>query len=129
MDLRSLGVAAGPRENPAIRGVPNNDVETLQGGRSASSLLLFARMRALPALILAAAGLAAACGNGPEDASDDPAAPAAAPGSNDPHDLNVEALPDPLAALPKGDAQMQNVCARGQRDLVTRAFCTNGKRP
>src|SRR6185295_399871 len=87
-------------------------------------------MRALPALILAAAAFAAACGNGPEESANDPGGPgAAAPGSNDPHDPNVEVLPDPLGALPKGDAQLQNVCSRGQRDLVTRAFCSNGKKP
>jgi hypothetical protein len=72
--------------------------------------------------------LAAACGNGPEEPSDTGNG-AATPGSNDPHDPNVEVLPDPLAALPKGDAQMQNVCSRGQRDLVTRAFCTNKVSP
>lgn len=84
--------------------------------------------------VLALAGFAAgACGNGPEDQSADGSASgsgdptaSAPPGSNDPHDPKMEQLPDPLAGLKKGQEQMQAVCARGQRDAVTKAFCTGG---
>ena len=51
--------------------------------------------------------------------------PGAVPGSNDPHDLQVEVLPDALEGLPKGPAQTATVCARGQDNAVTHALCSN----
>jgi hypothetical protein len=76
-----------------------------------------------------------ACGNEPETPGDPsivdptigPAQPGAVPGSNDPHDPKMEILPDPLAGLPKGAEQLTKVCSRGGNDVVTKAFCTNGK--
>ncbi len=86
-------------------------------------------MRACASLLLPIA-LAAAClfACGGDDSSssggDTPGAQAGAPpGTNDPHDPNVEQLPDPLTGLPKGQTQLQTVCMRGARDAVTKAFC------
>ena len=83
--------------------------------------------------VAVAVAAAAACG-GPSvddstksDGAEAPGAtpPGAKPGSNDPRDLQVEVLPDALEGLPKGAAQLALVCARGQRDAVTRALCNN----
>lgn len=91
-----------------------------------------------PALVLgvalACALAAAACGNEPEE--DGPGARGGkaaaedqgpAPDFEDPRTPDVEVLPDPLEGLPTGQAQLDKVCARGQRDAVTRAFCGTGK--
>ena len=45
----------------------------------------------------------------------------------DPRDPENEVLPNMLEGLPKGDAQMQNLCSRGQLDAVTNAFCKEKK--
>lgn len=48
---------------------------------------------------------------------------AAPPGSNDPRDPKLEALPDMFENLPTGKEQLDRVCARGARDKVTTALC------
>lgn len=78
---------------------------------------------------VASALAAAACSGGDEEAAGGEdetsveAPPGAKPGSNDPTDLQLEVLPDPLEGLTKGAEQLAKVCARGQRDKVTNALC------
>ncbi|HEY8075383.1 MAG TPA: hypothetical protein VIF62_14765 [Labilithrix sp.] len=78
-------------------------------------------------LALVAACLVACGGDDSSDSSG--GAPVAPPGTNDPHDPGVEQLPDPVANLPHGATQLQNVCSRGARDAVTKALCGGGKAP
>lgn len=88
-------------------------------------------------LALASALAAAACGNEPEErapsddgTSTDDVDRGSAPAKQAPRGPQMEVLPDPLEGLAKGQAQLEKVCARGQRDAVTRALCgTAGKRP
>ncbi len=93
-----------------------------------------------PALVLGVALVcalaAAACGNEPlEQSSGDNAGSSGGsvdqgsrPDFEDPKTPDEEVLPDPLEGLAKGQAQLDKVCARGQRDAVTRAFCGTGKK-
>lgn len=81
-------------------------------------------------IVLACAVAAAACGNEPEEGAgsgagdgDDPSGQRA----DGPKGPMMEVLPDPLEGLPKGEAQLAKVCARGQRDAVTRALCDGAK--
>ena len=85
-----------------------------------------------PALLigfaLTAALSAAACGNEAREVGGD-----SDDGSADPNErqsVNVDAgtpqmelLPNALEGFAQGAAQLEKVCARGQRDAVTRAFC------
>ncbi|AKV00924.1 hypothetical protein AKJ09_07587 [Labilithrix luteola] len=77
--------------------------------------------------VLAAAGIAAACTGsiGGDDSSSTsmPASSGPTDVSNDPTDSKVDVLPDPFEELPKGAAQTQTVCARGDNNAVTKAFC------
>jgi len=84
------------------------------------------------------AALAAACGTEVEEAvpeGETPSAalppgttqPSAPAGSNDPRDPLMEVLPDPFEGLPKGQAQLSKLCARGQNNKVTAALCSNPK--
>lgn len=77
----------------------------------------------LPALAVVGATLLAAC-FGDDSASDGSDLSAAHPDYNDPHVKEQEVLPDPLAGLSKGAEQLAKVCARGQRDAVTKSLCS-----
>jgi cytochrome c553 len=87
----------------------------------------------LVGFVLTASVAAAACSSGPDEtlsplSSEGPQSNppnSAKAGSNDPRDPNVEALPDLLENLPTGTEQLSKVCARGQRDAVTKALCAN----
>ena len=105
--------------------------------RSALSLLEETFMKQKTLVLGFALGLAlaaAACSGGDDEAlaheeegeapNTRPSAPA---GSNDPRDPLLEVLPDALAGLEKGAAQLAKVCARGQRDKVTNALCGTGR--
>lgn len=84
------------------------------------------KQTALVFVVLAAAGIAAACTGsigGGDGSSSSPATSAPTDVSNDPTDSKVDDLPDPFEELPKGTTQTQTVCARGNDDAVTKAFC------
>jgi cytochrome c5 len=53
-----------------------------------------------------------------------PPGAAANPDYENPRSQGIETLPDPLEGLPRGQAQLDIVCARGARDAVAAALCS-----